>query len=103
MFGFGKASPDRSAVRHDQPGEGSYLPDAPAGGRPRTDEPISGSCDGCAAAAVVRARLPGGSELMFCGHHGRRHAPALRAQGAEVTGELAFAMPIEQRAPLCDR
>ena len=44
-----------------------------------------------AAAATVRAELRSGGVLMLCGHHGRRHAPALRAQDAQVSGELPFA------------
>lgn len=35
-------------------------------------------CDSCGAQAYIRAVLPGGSELLFCGHHGRRHEPKLR-------------------------
>ena len=34
-------------------------------------------CDRCGAQAFVRARLHGGGELLFCAHHGRKHAPAL--------------------------
>ena len=33
-------------------------------------------CDRCGAQAFVRARLHGGGELLFCAHHGRKHAPA---------------------------
>ncbi|MGD9991520.1 DUF7455 domain-containing protein [Pseudonocardia sp.] len=40
-------------------------------------------CDACGAAARVRALLPTG-ELLFCGHHARRHAPRLREVGAEL-------------------
>jgi len=63
------------------------------------EEAIAGSCDCCPAAAVVRVRMPSGSVLMLCGHHGRRHAPALRVQRAEVTGELAFAARANQSTP----
>jgi hypothetical protein len=31
-------------------------------------------CDRCGAAAKVRAVLPSGGELLFCGHHARAHA-----------------------------
>jgi hypothetical protein len=41
-------------------------------------------CDRCSAAAQVRALLPRGGELLFCGHHARAHAPRLREIGAEV-------------------
>ena len=30
-------------------------------------------CDRCGAAAQVRAVLPSGGELLFCGHHARKH------------------------------
>jgi len=33
-------------------------------------------CDRCGAPAYVRAELPGGGELLFCAHHGRKHADA---------------------------
>ncbi len=59
-------------------------------------EAIAGPCDRCPAAAAVRVQFPSGSLLMPCGHHGRRYAPALRDQGAVVTGELALAGPSGQ-------
>jgi hypothetical protein len=31
--------------------------------------------------------LPGGVDLLFCGHHWTRHEPALRAQAVEVVDE----------------
>ncbi len=46
-------------------------------------------CDRCGAQAFVRAILPGGSELLFCGHHGREFTPALQARGATITDESA--------------
>jgi hypothetical protein len=42
-------------------------------------------CDRCGAAAKVRAALPGSGELLFCGHHARKHAPRLQAIGAHLT------------------
>lgn len=44
-------------------------------------------CDRCGAAARVRAILPSGGELLFCGHHAREHATRLRELAAEVQGE----------------
>jgi hypothetical protein len=35
-------------------------------------------CDQCGAQAYVRVTLEAGGELLFCGHHGRKHADALR-------------------------
>lgn len=34
-------------------------------------------CDRCGAQAYMRAELPGGGELLFCAHHGRKHADEL--------------------------
>ena len=35
-------------------------------------------CDRCGAQAFVRAVLRGGSELLFCRHHARKHEDRLR-------------------------
>ncbi len=44
-------------------------------------------CDRCGAQAYVLATLPGGSELLFCGHHGNEHRPALLKAGAAIVDE----------------
>ena len=36
-------------------------------------------CDRCGAQAYLRVELPGGSELLFCGHHARQHGDKLRS------------------------
>ncbi|GAA3851988.1 hypothetical protein GCM10022243_17090 [Saccharothrix violaceirubra] len=41
-------------------------------------------CDRCGAAAQVRAILPSGGELLFCGHHAREHNSKLRELAAEL-------------------
>jgi hypothetical protein len=41
-------------------------------------------CDRCNAAAQVRALLPTGGDLLFCGHHARTHAARLRDIGAAL-------------------
>ena len=41
-------------------------------------------CDRCGAAAQVRAILPSGGELLFCGHHAREHNAKLRELSAEI-------------------
>ena len=48
------------------------------------DRPITGldRCDSCGAQAYVRVVL-GGSELLFCGHHAKKHEAKLRPM-AEV-------------------
>ncbi|MFP5220350.1 MAG: hypothetical protein ACLGIG_11580 [Actinomycetes bacterium] len=40
-------------------------------------------CDRCGAQALVRAVLPSG-ELLFCGHHARKHAEALARVAVQV-------------------
>ena len=44
-------------------------------------------CDRCGAQAYVRALLPDGGELLFCAHHGRKHAEALKSRGAAIVDE----------------
>lgn len=48
------------------------------------NRPITGldRCDSCGAQAYVRVVL-GGSELLFCGHHAKKHEAKLRPM-AEV-------------------
>jgi hypothetical protein len=41
-------------------------------------------CDRCGARAAIWATLPGGSDLVFCAHHGRQHADRLRAVAVEI-------------------
>lgn len=41
-------------------------------------------CDRCGAAATTRAVLPSGGELLFCGHHARKHQDGLREIEAEL-------------------
>jgi len=99
MFSSRRRSPDGVDAQSEQLLDGIRQPRTRASGRLGVEEAIAGSCDCCPAAAVVRVRLPSGSVLMLCGHHGRRHAPALRVQRAEVTGELAFAARANQSTP----
>jgi hypothetical protein len=40
-------------------------------------------CDRCGAQAFIRVRIVTGGELLFCGHHGRRHEDKLRPQAVE--------------------
>jgi hypothetical protein len=42
------------------------------------------ACDRCPARAAFLAVLPGGGELLFCGHHHRVHRERLLAHGALV-------------------
>ncbi len=43
-------------------------------------------CDRCGARAYVRVRLAAG-ELLFCAHHGRKHAEALAGVAATIQDE----------------
>jgi hypothetical protein len=46
-------------------------------------------CDRCGAAAMLRAILATGGELLFCGHHAREHGPALHVLHARMSIELS--------------
>ncbi len=119
MFGFRRRGPGKRAARPDPVLDGIRRPDpfqdgirgpepdpdgsrsrrAAEGGRPAIEEAIAGRCDRCPAAAVASVRLPSGSMLLLCGHHGRHFSPALLVQGAEITGELAWAARTRNAAP----
>ena len=43
-------------------------------------------CDRCNSQAYVRVTMPVG-ELLFCGHHGRVHAPAYRQVATAIHDE----------------
>jgi hypothetical protein len=45
-------------------------------------------CDRCGAQAYVLAELPGGSQLLFCGHHWSTHEAALRPKVVNIIDEL---------------
>jgi hypothetical protein len=58
---------------------------------PTLDAPVLSStdrCDRCGAQAYVLAELPGGSALLFCGHHWSNHEAALRPKVVKLTDEL---------------
>lgn len=48
----------------------------------------SDRCDRCSAAAQVRAVLPSGFSLLFCGHHYSEHRGELETQGASILGDV---------------
>ncbi|OLF12677.1 hypothetical protein BLA60_05160 [Actinophytocola xinjiangensis] len=50
----------------------------------RPDLTAADRCDRCGAAAQVRAILPSGGELLFCGHHARKHQERLRELAANI-------------------
>ena len=47
----------------------------------------SDRCDRCGAQAYVRVTLTSGGELLFCGHHARKHLPALEALASHIQDE----------------
>jgi hypothetical protein len=44
-------------------------------------------CDRCGARAYVRVLLPSRLELLFCAHHSRQHASALKKIAVEIRDE----------------
>ena len=51
---------------------------------------MSERCDRCDAAGKVRAFLPGGGDLTFCGHHANRYAETIRTCADRVVVESGF-------------
>ncbi len=48
---------------------------------------VADRCDRCAAQAYVRATLPSGLTLLFCGHHANAHRASLVGAGAGLHDE----------------
>lgn len=46
-------------------------------------------CDRCSAQARVRAILPGGGDLMFCGHHAKKYDEHLRKVAVRIIDETS--------------
>ena len=44
-------------------------------------------CDRCSSQAYVRATMPSGAELLFCGHHANEHRAPLIVAGASFYDE----------------
>ena len=44
-------------------------------------------CDRCGAQAYVRVLLANSGELLFCGHHARKHAEALAKVAVDIQDE----------------
>jgi hypothetical protein len=60
-------------------------------------------CDRCGAQAYVRAVLPGGGDLLFCAHHGRKYSDSLRATGADIQDETDRLVETPSVAPSDER
>ena len=56
-------------------------------------------CDRCGARAYLRAVLPSGGALLFCAHHAREHAAALRAVAVELQDETGRLEGMPATAP----
>jgi hypothetical protein len=56
---------------------------------PTTGAPITAAdrCDRCGARAAVRVLLPGGGDLVFCGHHARAYDAKLREVAVKIIGD----------------
>ena len=54
---------------------------------------VADRCDRCGARAYVRATLPSGSVLLFCGHHGEDLRASLLLQGAALHDETDALAP----------
>ena len=50
-------------------------------------------CDRCGAQAFVRAVMPGGHDLVFCVHHGRRYEQPLRDAAVTVLDQSGEVNP----------
>ena len=46
-------------------------------------------CDRCGAQAYLRVELAGGRELLFCGHHSRKHEEQVRSIAVSVHDETS--------------
>ena len=44
-------------------------------------------CDRCGAQAYVRVVMPGGGELLFCGHHYSQNAEVLKTKAVSIVDE----------------
>ena len=47
-------------------------------------------CDRCGAAGKVRAFLPTGGDLTFCGHHANQHTHTIRTTADRIVVESGF-------------
>jgi hypothetical protein len=56
-------------------------------------------CDRCGARAYLRAVLPSGSALLFCAHHAREHAAALKHVAIEFEDKIGHLDDIPATEP----
>jgi hypothetical protein len=56
-------------------------------------------CDRCGARAYLRAVLPSGSALLFCAHHAREHAAALKDVAVEFEDQIGHLDDIPATEP----
>ena len=92
MENVGSGARDAPEVRR----EGGDMTGAMAPLKPLTALDL---CDRCGAQAYVRVVLPGGGELLFCGHHKRQHGEALARIAAEIQDESDRLDPGKAEAP----
>lgn len=59
-------------------------------------------CDRCGAQAYIRVVLSGGTDLLFCAHHGRQYELKLREIASEYHDESDRLAPTVPGAPADD-
>ena len=47
-------------------------------------------CDRCGSAGKVRAFMPAGGDLTFCGHHATRYTDTIRTSATHVVVETGY-------------
>lgn len=77
-------------------GEEATLTGALAPTKPLT---ATDRCDRCGAQAYVRVVLQSSSELLFCAHHHRQHAPELAKIAIEIQDETERLAPSAETTP----
>jgi hypothetical protein len=53
----------------------------------RWNAPAAQRCDRCFARAQLRVLFPSGNDLLFCGHHARKHRDGLAGLTIEPIGQ----------------
>lgn len=66
---------------------------------PTTPLTANDRCDRCGAQAFIRVIMPGGSELLFCAHHGREYDQTLRDVASEIQDETDKLTDTSSTAP----
>ena len=87
--GSNRSQPDAEPAARDEEGD---VTGAIAPTKPLTALDL---CDRCGAQAYVRVLLPNAGELLFCAHHGRKHAEALAKVAVDIQDETGRLSDLE--------